>query len=100
MTTQHTSGPWRWEHRDNLCGGKYYCDTVIQVVLERVAGGLVTDVTAKVEVRSVADKALIAAAPDMFAALEALLNDEPTTDSQMLDWGKRARVAYEKAKPN
>ncbi len=76
--SEHTKGPWCWEGKA-LRGGESYCDqdaifpvTVLQVVLRRIAGGHPTDVTADLEIRSLADKALIAAAPEMLAALEAV----------------------------
>jgi len=80
--SEHTKGPWCWEGKA-LRGGESYCDqdaifpvTVLQVVLRRVAGGHPTDRMADLEIRSLADKALIAAAPEMLAALEVSLDDD------------------------
>ncbi len=44
----------------------------------------------------IANARLIAAAPEMYAALEALMNDEPRSTAEMLEWGKRARAAIDK----
>jgi len=67
---QHTPGPWTWDGRDHLDGG---ADGIPSVIYTEVSCGMYC-IGGRVHMEiSPADRALIAAAPDLLAALEVLL---------------------------
>jgi len=70
---QHTPGPWTWDGRDHLDGG---ADCAPSVIYTEVSCGMYC-IGGRVHMEiSPADRALIAAAPDLLAALEEFVGVE------------------------
>lgn len=103
-TTQHTPGPWElWNHAetDQIAVGPKIGGVAVADVCIANGQGIVTHSTID---RGQANARLIAAAPELLAALEILL---PIVESLVLDGEKEhfqaqeeARAAIAKAKGN
>lgn len=98
--TQHTPGPWSWVKRDGEFaylryehpegGGEY----VLSPESEQSDYGLSSRETVDV---SEANAALIAAAPEMFEALKAVLADDEFCELLTAEREQQARAALAKA---
>jgi hypothetical protein len=75
MTDQHTPGPWRWvPEPDTASPWRDYGD-LYSASSEVVLSGWENDFEGGVRVNSHADARLIAAAPEMLAALESAADE-------------------------
>lgn len=94
--SEHTEGPWEWSG-DDIDGPDY------AIVLERRVdcGTYCQGGTARLEI-SDADRRLIAAAPDLLAALERIValgaSDPERFRAEIGDADKQARAAIAKAR--
>lgn len=112
MSTKHTPGPWEWVGHDLESNSPGYLESVIETTVDCMSycyGGCV-----KLKI-SDADARLIAAAPELFEALDELLREAVVLSADYLEtfrdwpddasiqgWGKArwkaALTASEKAK--
>ena len=99
MSTQHTPGPWHWE-ADEVKGDPFnrvryqvtaLGRTVTRVYYSSFEGG---------QTNAESDARLIAAAPELLAALEdaeSIFGPEEGEEHKAPHWAKRARAAIAKA---
>lgn len=97
---KHTPGPWHWPHDSNaLCpvNPDYKVSAVSQILYADGGHGFLgrsnSDTLAELE----ADRRLIAAAPDLLAALERLLLSGDVRDAAEKSALTQARAAIAKA---
>lgn len=95
--SKHTAGPWEWVG-DNLEQSENYADVIASSVScgAWCQGGMVNLVI------SDADRALIAAAPDLLEALHGLLpntfTNNPTRAEEVAHWTREHELGNGKAK--
>ena len=95
MKTQHTPGPWAADKYGVITGGEYLCTTIAEtpVVAWRSAG------QKKQSDQAMSNSRLIAAAPDLLAALDMMLATRRNADSDAgLMAEDQARAAIAKAR--
>jgi len=100
MTHTHTPGPWELEHCRNEDGSKFITingQGPHGAWLADIQAGDVNGKPADVTEKHLADARLISAAPDMLAALEALLSDKYLSDPINADRMAASRAAIAKA---
>jgi hypothetical protein len=95
-TQKHTPGPWRWEAGKNMPGYFHiYGDTTLVCDMQDINSELALE-TDPEPGECAANAKLIAAAPDMLAALRRCLNFIENTEGEHnveLDCGQLARAA-------
>lgn len=89
MSAKHTPGPWEWMNYSRMVGSDY--KEVIRATDTAYEG-------AQVEIDNPADIALIAAAPELLAALQAALTEIILAkQADAASWGQSPEKSWEHA---
>jgi len=101
--TKHTPGPWIVEECHNIDGSKFLTingQGPYGAWLADIQGGLINGHPADVTEKHLANARLIAAAPELLAALKELLADKYLADPINAERMAKTRAAIAKAEGN